>query len=172
MAPKFVEILRTEAAAPDLSLRVIPGNLFEISEQLGRDYALVIVSAFVGDLRGLSELRQLFELVSERLSPGGQLLLNVHLAVDGYAPDLAAREWAQQCCATFFTRNELNESLSGLPLTITADESAFDFERNHRPEDAWPPTAAFPEWAQGQHMYALEPEESPIELRWLVLTRP
>jgi len=171
MAPKFIQLIEAEASSQGLSLKVIPGNFFENSERIGRDYALAVASAFVGDLRGLQELRQLLEFASARLTPDGKLLLNLHLAVYDYEPDAAARQWAQQCCATFFTQNELAQALNGLPLAIIENDPAFDYERSHLPEEGWPPTAAFPEWAQGQHMFALEPEECPIELRWLLMAK-
>jgi len=171
ITPQFVQLLQSEADAKGLVLRTLEGNLFDIEERLGREYAVVIASGLVGDLRGPEDLRRLFELACKHLAPAGRLLLNAHLAVDGYSPDPVAREWAQQSCATLFTRTELNQALRDLPLTLLEDDSAYDYELNHLPEHAWPPTAAFPEWARGQHMLALEPDESPIELRWLLLQK-
>ena len=96
------------------------------------------------------------------------MLISVHLAVRHYVPDASARQWAEQCCAMFFTRDELGACAKGLDLELISDESAYEFESTHLPEHAWPPTAAFAEWATCQHLFALPPDRCPVELRWLV----
>jgi len=54
---------------------------------------------------------------------------------------------------------------------VVADDAAYDFEKQHLPDVAWPPTPAYSEWALGQHMVALDREQCPIELRWLVIRK-
>jgi hypothetical protein len=124
-----------------------------------------------GDLRGFDELRRMFQIAAERLRPGALLVLNAHVAVDGYVPSAAALQWGQQCCASVFTKDEIERAGLGLALELTSDASAYDFERAKLPEAAWPPTEVYTEWALGQHMYALDREQCPIELRWLVFRK-
>jgi SAM-dependent methyltransferase len=168
---KFAERLAIEANRRSLAVRVIPRDVFESVEDLDHGYQLMLLSGTVGDIRELAQFRQIFAIAADRLAPRGVLLLNVHLAVEGYVPQPAAREWGQQCCAMFFTRSELGQAMAGLPLELLADDSAYDYEQQHLPTEAWPPTEVFAEWALGQHMYALDREHCPIELRWLVIRK-
>ena len=69
------------------------------------------------------------------------------------------------------TRAELSHATAELPFVSLSDEAAHDYEQEHLPEDAWPPTAEFSEWALSLHMYALEREQSPVGLRWLIFRR-
>jgi SAM-dependent methyltransferase len=169
--PRFAESLRSEATRLGLSIRVIERDFLAPTEDLGRDYRLVLLSGTVGDFRDLAQLRRTFEIAAEVLGNGGLLLLNLHLAADGYAPDAAARQWAQQCCATLFTTSELEQVTADLPLLLVSDDSTYDYEQEHLRVDAWPPTPSFAEWALGQHMYVLDREPCPIELRWLVFRK-
>ncbi len=171
IVPKFTNVLRAEASSKALPVRAILGNILEPPDQLAMNYALIIASGLVGDLRGQADLRRLLEVSSSRLVSGGKLLMNVHLAAPGYTPDLAVRQWAEQCCATCFTRSELEQALVGLPFKITDETKAHDYERDHLSGEDWPPTDTFPEWALCQHMFALAPGQSPIELWWLEFTR-
>lgn len=168
---QFVERLAAEAAKRALTIRVISRNIFECSEELCGSYQLILLSGVAGDFRELEQMRQIFELAAQRLVPAGLLLLNVHIAARGYVPDQASRQWSQQCCAMFFTRSELSQAMAGLPLELLSDESAYDYEQQHLPEGAWPPTVAYGEWALGQHMFALERDDCPLELRWLVIAK-
>jgi hypothetical protein len=67
-----------------------------------------------------------------------------------------------------FTREETSNAADLLPLKLVADDSAYEYEKNHLPEGAWPPTAWFANWASGLDVFDVAREESPIELRWLV----
>lgn len=171
LTPAFADELERAVRREQLSIRVVRGDVFETATNLGGHYALVLASGFVGDLRSSSELRGLFELADEALSPGGFLLLNVHLCVNGYSPDEATRQWGQQSSAMFFTPDELHQALAGLPLELVADDAAHDYEQKHLPKEAWPPTAVYAEWALATHMFALEPARCPIALRWLVMKK-
>jgi len=171
VTPKFAQLLTAVAVRQELPIRVITGDVFECAADLGRGYRLILLSGVIGDFRDAQQLRQVFELATDRLVVGGRLLLNIQLAVEGYVPSQASREWGQQCCAMFFTRSELEQALQGFPLRLIAEDSAYDFEQQHLPEEAWPPTAAYAEWALGQHMFALDREQCPIELRWIEIQR-
>jgi SAM-dependent methyltransferase len=168
MAEKFAGIIRTEAERDSLDVRVIQGDIFVALEGAGAQYQLIVASEVVPDFRSARELRGLLELAAEFLAPAGCLVCNAFLAHSRYTPDDAARELAQQTHSTFFTRAELAEAGSGLPLRLVADDAAYDYEKAHLPEGAWPPTEWFEGWARGLDVFDVDPDESPIELRWLV----
>src|SRR6516225_9382717 len=92
----------------------------------------------------------------------------IEMARKGYTPDNAARELGQQCNTMIFTRDEVTGGAAQLPLELIADDSAYEYEKTHLPEGAWPPTGWFEGWASGLDVFDVAREESPIELRWLV----
>jgi 2-polyprenyl-3-methyl-5-hydroxy-6-metoxy-1,4-benzoquinol methylase len=168
MATKFADIIRSEAERDSLDVRVIESDVFTAVEGVHEEYQLIVASEVVPDFRTARELRGLFELAADCLAPGGRLVFNTFLAVQGYTPDDAARELAQQCNSTIFTRDELTKAAAELPLQLVADDSAYEYEKTHLPEGAWPPTAWFDGWAHGLDVFDVERDESPVELRWLV----
>jgi SAM-dependent methyltransferase len=168
MSPKFADIIRAEAQRESLPVRVMDGDVFETMDGVRRDYQLIVLAEVVPDFRTTGELRGIFELASDCLGSGGRLVFNTFLAHPGYTPDSAALELGQQCNTMMFTRDELAAATADLPLVLIGDDSAFDYEKAHLPEDAWPPTAWFDGWAHGLDVFDLEREDSPIELRWLV----
>jgi SAM-dependent methyltransferase len=168
MAPKFAEIIRSEAERDSLAVRVIESDVFTAVEGVRDEYQLIVGSELVPDFRTTRELRGMFELAAECLAPGGRLVFNTFLARQGYTPDDAARQFGQQCNSTIFTRDELTNAAAQLPLGLIADDFAYEYEKTHLPEGAWPPTAWFEGWAHGLDVFDVEREESPIELRWLV----
>jgi SAM-dependent methyltransferase len=168
MAPKFAEIIRSETQRDSLAVRVIESDVFTAMEGVRDEYQLIVASELVPDFRTTRELRGMFELAAECLAPGGCLVFNTFLAREGYTPDDAAREFGQQCNSTIFTRDELTNAAAELPLGLIADDFAYEYEKTHLPEGAWPPTAWFEGWAHGLDVFDVERAESPIELRWLV----
>jgi hypothetical protein len=122
----------------------------------------------VPDFRTTEQLRGMFELAAHCLAPGGRLLFNTFLPREGYVPDDAARELGQQCNTMIFTWDEVSSAADLLPLELVADDSAYEYEKTHLPQGAWPPTAWFPNWASGLDVFDVERSDSPIELRWLV----
>lgn len=171
IAPKFVGLLATQVAAVGANVRVLQQDFPSESQELQPGYALALLSGTAGDFRDVAQLRGALELLSELVVDGGTILLNLHLAAEGYSPSQGARQWAQQCCALLLTREDLGQITAALPLALLSDESAYDFEMTRLPEDAWPPTPAFPEWALGRHLFAAERADCPVELRWLVYRR-
>ncbi|HEY5958510.1 MAG TPA: methyltransferase domain-containing protein [Polyangiaceae bacterium] len=168
LTPRFAQAIEAEALRSRLSLRTIKGDLFAPNLELRRDYRLIVVSGTAGDFRDVHQLRRLFAIAAESLCANGLLLLGIHVAVDGYVPDLATRQWAQQCCAMFYTRAELADAVVTLPIRLESDVSALEYEREHAAHAAWPPSEAYLEWATTRHMFATTAELCPIELRWLV----
>jgi len=168
MSPKFADIIRAEAQRESLAVRVMNGDVFETMDGVRRDYQLIVLAEVVPDFRTTGELRGIFELAADCLAPGGQLVFNAFLAREGYIPDDAARELGQQCNTMIFTRNELATAASQLPVDLVSDDSAYEYEKAHLPNGAWPPTSWYDGWASGLDVFDLEREDSPVELRWLV----
>jgi len=168
MSPKFADIIRAEAQRESLTVRVMNGDVFETMDGVRRDYQLIVLAEVVPDFRTTGELRGIFELAADCLAPGGQLVFNAFLAREGYIPDDAARELGQQCNTMIFTRNELATAASQLPVDLVSDDSAYEYEKAHLPNGAWPPTSWYDGWASGLDVFDLEREDSPVELRWLV----
>jgi SAM-dependent methyltransferase len=168
MSAKFADRIRAEAQRDALAVQVLNGDVFETMDGVRRDYGLIILAEVVPDFRTAHELRGIFELASDCLAPGGHLVFNAFLARPGYTPDDAARELGQQCNTMMFTRDELATAASQLPLDLVGDDSAYEYEKAHLPEHAWPPTEWFEGWANGLDLFDVDRDESPIELRWLV----
>ncbi len=168
MSSKFAAILRDEAARESLPVRVIERDLFAGAGDLRSDYGLVVLSEVVTDFRDAGQLRRMFELAAACLAPGGQLVFNVFLPRVGHTPDDAARQLGQQVYTSIFTAAEVTTAAAGLPLELVTDDSAHDYEQQHLPEGAWPPTGWYADWASGLDVFDLPRHESPIELRWLV----
>jgi 2-polyprenyl-3-methyl-5-hydroxy-6-metoxy-1,4-benzoquinol methylase len=168
MAPKFADIIRSEAERDALNVRVIQSDVFTAMEGVHDEYQLMVLAEVVPDFRTPREVRGMFELAADCLAPGGRMVFNTFLARQGYSPDDAARELGQQSNSSIFTRDEVTKAATELPLQLIADDSAYEYEKTHMPEGAWPPTAWFDGWAQGLDVFDVEREESPIELRWLV----
>jgi SAM-dependent methyltransferase len=168
MSPKFADIIRAEAERDSLQVRVMNGDVFATMDGVRRDYQLIILAEVVPDFRSVGELRGIFELAADCLAPGGHLVFNAFLARAGYIPDEAARELGQQCNTMIFTRDELSAAANELTFDLVGDDSAYEYEKIHLPDGAWPPTSWFEGWANGLDVFDVEREDSPIELRWLV----
>jgi SAM-dependent methyltransferase len=168
MAPTFADIIRSEAEGASLGVRVIQSDVFKAVEGVREEYQLMVLSEVVSDFRTTRELRGVFELAAECLAPGGRLVFNTFLPRPGYTPDGAAIELGQQCNTMIFSRDEVTNAAADLPLELVADDSAYEYEKTHLPEGAWPPTGWFEGWASGLDVFDVGREESPIELRWLV----
>jgi precorrin-6B methylase 2 len=168
MTPKFADILRSEVESESLDVRVIQSDVFTAMEGVHEEYQLMVLAEVVPDFRTTRELRGVFELATECLASGGHLVFNAFLARPGYTPDSTARELGQQCNTMIFTRDEVAGAAADLPLELVGDDSAYEYEKAHLPEGAWPPTGWFEGWASGLDIFDLRREDSPIELRWLV----
>jgi SAM-dependent methyltransferase len=168
IAPKLAHIIRAEAQRESLDIRVIERDVFATTDDVRDDYQLIVASELVPDFRTTEQLRGMFELAAHCLAPGGRLLFNTFLPREGYVPDDAARELGQQCNTMIFTWDEVSSAADLLPLELVADDSAYEYEKTHLPQGAWPPTAWFPNWASGLDVFDVERSDSPIELRWLV----
>ena len=171
LSPKFVDILRREAKGEKLDVRVIQSDVFSATEDLRRDYKMIVVSEVVSDFRSMQQLRDVFVLASRCLAPGGVLVFNSFLAEHEYIPDDAAIELAQQCYSAIFSRADLAASSAGLPFVLEREESVLDFEKANSAAESWPPTTWYEGWVSGQDVFDVAREDSPIELRWFVYRR-
>lgn len=171
LTPKFAEMIRSQAEQESLAIRVIVRDVFATMDDLRSDYDLIVLSEVVPDFRTTQQLRGLFELAGRCLAPGGHLVFNAFLAHSDYTPDQAAREFGQQVYSNMFTRHEMSAAAAGLPLELVADDSVYDYEKEHLPEGAWPPTGWYADWVSGLDVFPVGRAASPIELRWLVFQK-
>lgn len=172
LAAKLAHSMRYEAQRDSLDVRVLACDIFASTAELRCDYQLIVASEVVPDFRGTDDLAALLALADAHLAPGGQLVLNTFRTRDGYVPDDTARQFGQQCNTMFFTPDEIAAAAHGRTLHLVADDCAPEYERVHLPTGAWPPTAWYHDWAYGLDLFDLEPDTSPIELRWLVFEKP
>ncbi len=171
MTPKFANLMRQQAHSESLDVHVIERDVFETLAGLRRDYRLIVLSEVVSDFRDTRYLRAVFELATVCLVPGGRLVFNVFLTRDGYNPDNAARELGQQVYTSIFTPDEISAAAADLPVELVDDQSVYEYEREHLPLGAWPPTSWYAEWVSGQDLFDVGREDSPVEMRWLVYER-
>jgi SAM-dependent methyltransferase len=172
LSGRFAAILREEAGKALLPVRVIERDVFASLDDLRRDYGLVVLSEVASDFRTATELRQMFEIAAACLAPGGRLVFNIFLPQVGYTPDAAARELGLQVYTSIFTYPEVAAAAAGLPLTLVADDSVHDYEKQTLPPGAWPPTTWYADWVSGLDVFDVPRAESPIEMRWLVYRKP
>jgi SAM-dependent methyltransferase len=170
LAPALADILKAEVDKEQLPARVFQGDALEGSVDLPENhYKLVVLAEVIAShIRDVSQCRVLFEGAAEGLVSGGLLVFSAFLASDGYKPDAMARELSQVYWCNLFTRKDMADAMEGLPFDRVSDESVFEYEKEHLPADAWPPTGWFAEWTQGLDLFDLPLGKSPSELRWLV----
>jgi SAM-dependent methyltransferase len=168
-APALCKILKETIASEGVSCDVVEGDILDDSLTLPRQhYRLMLLSEVVAShFRTVEQLRQLFEVASRVLAPGGVLLFNAFLCDGGYKPDDAARQLSQVFWCALFTRRDLELASQGLPFERQADESALSYEKEHLPEGQYPPTGWYEGWCRGQDLSDLPAERPPMELRWL-----
>ncbi|WP_137148937.1 bifunctional 2-polyprenyl-6-hydroxyphenol methylase/3-demethylubiquinol 3-O-methyltransferase UbiG [Mycolicibacterium sp. CR10] len=168
LTPTLADMIRTEAQRHLLPIRVIDRDLFETMSDLENDYKLIVLSEVVTDFRFTEQLRAIFELAAKCLAPEGRLVFNTFLPRPGYIPDAAARELGQHVHTTIFTGDEIEAAAANLPLRLVADDSVLEYEKTHGADGSWPPTDWYAEWISGLDVFDVPPEQSPVELRWLV----
>jgi SAM-dependent methyltransferase len=170
VAPALAAVLRQQVASSGLAVRIFEGDIFDSALEIpARHYQLVVLAEVVAShVRTTASLRAWFERLAGLVAPGGLLVLSAFLTAGGYQPDAMARELSQVFWSCLFTRRELLEASAGLSLELLSDESVFEYEKQHLPPEAWPPTGWFIEWTQGLDIFDLTGAEAPGQLRWLV----
>jgi SAM-dependent methyltransferase len=169
LAPALAKVLREDAEKSALSVTVFEGDATNPELGLPKDfYQLVILAEVIAShFRSVAHLRQLFERIVEAMRPGGILLFSAFLPLDGYKPDQMARELGEVFWCAVFTRSDFDQAMQGLPMERIDDESVLDYEREHLPPEAWPPTGWFEQWTSGRDLFDLPPGRAPTELRWV-----
>lgn len=171
ITPAFVTAIREAAAAEDLRVTALEGDLLRAPlDDLPEDhFALIVCSEVTSHFRDAAELRTLFERAARWLQPGGRLVVSCFVAADGHALTELERQTAQVTWSMVFDRAELAAASSALPLELVGDDDAHDFEHEHQP--TWPPTGWYADWARGYDLYRIKPAPSPAALRWLTYRR-
>ena len=162
MTAKFADMIRSDAARELLDVRVIQRDIFTPSDDLRRDYQLILLSEVVAEFRTAQELRHLFQLAARSLAPGGHLVFNAFLVRQGHTLDKAAIELGEQCYTRIFTWDEMSGAASGYPLSWWPT-TRYTVRKGAFPEGAWPPTGWYAEWVSGQDVFGVTREHSPIE---------
>ena len=167
----FARTVQAGAADEALPVRRLDLDLLAPGPPLAPRYRLVLLSEVTSHFRSPAELRRLFERAAELLLPGGFLLFNVFMGVDGYTPDRLARDLSQAFWSTFFTPSELASAAAGLPLVLVSREPVAAYEQANLPEEAWPPRTWYPEWVGGRDVFDLPDGRPPVEMVWLLYQR-
>ena len=166
----FVTALRESAAAEALPVTALEGDVVRGELDLpGDHFALIVCSEVTSHFRGVADLRALFARVASWLRPGGTFVVNCFVAADDHVLTELERQVSEVTWSSVFTRAELADVCSGLPLVVISDEDAHDYERAHQP--TWPPTGWFADWARGFDLYNLKPALPPVAMRWLTFRR-
>lgn len=172
MVPAFLRQILAPVNSEGLPVIVTPGNILDPRIELPpANYKLAIAAEVVSHFRTLEQLKQLLAKMVEVLRPGGLLLFNMFLTVDGYEPDAVVRQMSEVAWSSLFTPAELATALEGLPLELVSSESVYDYEHEHLPAEAWPPTGWFMLWASGRDIFPMSQGKPPVELRWLLYRR-
>ncbi|MCT7973046.1 class I SAM-dependent methyltransferase [Laspinema olomoucense] len=174
LTPAFVEQIQEAAQKQKLPVRGILGDILDRQVKLPPAYyqGVILCEVIASHFGSVSHLRQLFARICDTLRPGGLLLFSLFLAVDNYEPDNLTRELSQVTWSCIFTRSELAQAMDRLPLTLLSDESVLEYEREHLPSVAWPPTGWFIKWCQGENLFPLQNQgKPPMELRWILCQR-
>jgi 2-polyprenyl-3-methyl-5-hydroxy-6-metoxy-1,4-benzoquinol methylase len=170
LTPEFAQKLAIAADAEELPINVIQGNILDpMLRPATARYKLAVIAEVVSHFREIDQVRLLLAKVRDALQPDGWLLFSTFLAVDGYEPDEVVRQLSQTAWSYILTRTELQSAMAGLSLEIVSDESVFEYEQQHLPKEAWPPTPWFRSWTQGRDLFPTE--ASLMELRWILCQR-
>jgi SAM-dependent methyltransferase len=171
LTPVFAEKLEAAAAAENLSIKIIKGDVLDPLLRLGAiRYKMVIATELVTDFRHVEQARLFLARMSDALVSGGMLLFSVFMAADGYEPDESVRQMSEFCWSFTMTKNDLDSAMEDLPLELISNESVIEYEQKNLPADGWPPTTWFPSWASGRDVFPIQ-QTPPIELRWLLMKK-
>jgi hypothetical protein len=172
LAPVFVEELQGAAGEEGLSLKVKEGDILDpLVRMRPAFYQVAIATEVTSHFRSTDQLRLFLAKMCDYLATGGLLLFNIFLNVEGYEPNALVRQMAEQAWSTLFAEEELAAAMEELPLTVIANESALEYERQHLPPEAWPPTSWFQSWATGRDVFPIADGRPPMELRWILCRR-
>lgn len=168
----FVEQLENAVTEEKLPVRVIQGDILDpLVRMRPASYHYAIATEVVTHFRDLDQVRLLLAKMCDFLYSGGILLFNTFLTKEDYQPEPLLREVAQLSWSSVITPQELRDAMEGLPLMEISNESVIEYEHQHLPSHAWPPTPWFETWATGRDVIPLEQGYPPMELRWILCRR-
>jgi SAM-dependent methyltransferase len=169
LTPSLANILREQAQALGTPVRVFEGDATDRTLDLPKNhYGLVIIAEVVSShIYDLDHLRRLFEVVAAVLRPDGCVLFNAFMTMQGYKPDALARQFGLVALCSMFTRQDLDQVMTGLGFHRVDEVSTLRYEKEHLPAEAWPPTEWFEDWSSGRNVFDLPPGRAPVDLRWL-----
>lgn len=174
VAPVFVQELQIAAAEKQLPITVLLGDILNPNLQIQPGaFKLAIASEVIAThFRHSTQIRQLLANLCQEVQQNGLILVSAFLATEDYVPDDRVRELSQQRWSCIFTRQELTAAIAGLPLKLISDDLVYDFERENLPQEAFPPTGWFTNWATGRDLLPLQlHEQSWMNLHWLLFKR-
>jgi 2-polyprenyl-3-methyl-5-hydroxy-6-metoxy-1,4-benzoquinol methylase len=172
LTPAFAEQLQASATAENLPVTVTQGDVLDpLVRMKPARYQLAVAAEVISHFRDSDEVRLFLAKMCDSLCPGGVLLFSTFLTVGDYQPDALVRQVAQLSWSTLFTPQELTTAMEGLPLVGISNELVFEYERNHLPAEAWPPTPWFSSWATGRDVFPMANGRPPMELRWILCRR-
>jgi SAM-dependent methyltransferase len=171
LAPVFVEQLQETATAESLNINVIQGNVLDPELKLRpAHYSFIFASEVIPHLRHIDEVELLLARMCDCLRSQGLLLFNLFLTDEGYEPTTMIRELAQVAWSFLVTPTELATVMQKLPLEIIANQLVYDYEKQHLPDEAWPPTNWFPSWSRARDLFPGD-RQPPVALRWILCRR-
>ena len=172
LAPGFADRLRQAAAAENLPVATIVGDILDGNFILPPAfYNLAIAVELTCHLRSPQQLRLLLAKTCDALLPGGLLLFDIFLGMPGWEPSAIVRERSQAAWSSVFTYEELAAATVDLPLKILEDEPVLDYEGERSPPEAFPPTSWFAHWAAGRDIFPHLDGQPPVESRWILCRR-
>ncbi len=172
ITPIFVEQLQNMSKSQNIPLNITQGDILDpLIRMRPAYYQLAIASEVVAShLRSTDEVRLFLAKLCDMVKSGGFILFNAFIAMDNYEPDQRVRELSQVCWSYILTKKDLEEAMEGLPLKLISNESVYEYEKEHLPKEAFPPTSWFIQWAKGHNLFP-KLDQSLMELRWLLLER-
>jgi len=171
LTPVFIEKLTAAANSENLPIKVTQGDILDpLLRMKVAHYKLAIASEVLSHFRYPEQVRLFLAKMCDVLRSGGLLLFSAFLAVDDYEPDNFAREMSEISWCYLITRIELQAAMEDLPIELLSDESVLEYEQNHLPGEAWPPTSWYVNWATGRDLFPIS-KNPPMELRWILLRR-
>ncbi|NJL42728.1 MAG: class I SAM-dependent methyltransferase [Pseudanabaena sp. SU_2_4] len=162
--------LEATAKKESLLITTIKGDILDpLMEFSVGSYQMAILTELFCHFRTLEDVGLALLKVCNAILPGGFILFDIFVAADDYCPDPAIRQIAQVLQSYFITPDELETLLKRLPLEVISQESMYEYERDHLPAEAWPPSAWFERWSNGRIVFSTG--NSPISLCWILCRR-
>lgn len=165
--------LRTMVERSGQTVQILERNILDGEFDLARDrYGAILLTGVVPYFDQVDQLRLLFQKLAPALRPGGLLLFDAFVGVEGWVPTRLVREWGRVTDAYPLAMSELAAAIAGLPLVLVSDEDALAYEREHLSPEARQARPWFDRWASASRLFQLPGDRvPPVSLRWRVYER-